>query len=131
MPSVLWGKPSYLPGSIKIMGGTDRECRREIKRRQREGVWHGLRVRLGGEGHGLFTRLDDSDGRFKQMAVAYHKSVLKTTKPCGHVLGWEVFTVDGHCYLFRTDTTTCLMAEWFEFCHACRFFGLTAYWKGT
>lgn len=127
---VLWGKPRWLPCSIKISGGTVKECRRERLSRQREGHWRGLRLRSEGyDDHRLFTRLDDSDGRFLRMCKAVGAKVRH--KPVGHVLGWTVYVLDGKAYLFRSGRTDCRVADWFEFCHACRSFGVTHYWKGT
>ena len=127
MTSVLWGKPSYLPGSIKIAAGTVRECRRELKVRQREG-WRGLRIRpAGDDDHRLFTRLDDSDRRFKRMILAHSQSVRKTANPVGELFGWDVWVYDGKAYLFREGRTECRICDWFDLCHVLRIFGLAGY----
>lgn len=75
----------------------------------------------------MFQRVNDSDGRYRRMCVAYRKTV----RPFSRLLGWDVFLCDGKAYLFRKGSNVCRIACWFDLCHACRLLGLTAYRKGT
>lgn len=75
----------------------------------------------------MFQRVNDSDGRLRRMCEAYRKS----RKPFSRVLGFSVYLCDGKAYLFRSGSKIVRIACWFDLCHACRLFGLTAYPKGN
>lgn len=69
----------------------------------------------------MFERRPNPE-HFKRMVLASARAwrQRQSASPVCLLLGWEVWTLDGKAFLFKTGKPYCLVADWFEFRRAMR-----------